>query len=384
VTVDLSTSGATSTANVHPREVARFHPQGERAVFTGDRGSAVTAMGLAFERFIQSRHTTGRRDVGGLISAGGSGGTALVTQAMRALPIGMPKLMVSSVASGDVRPYVGPSDICMMYSVTDVSGINRISEKVLANAAHALAGMIAHARSAAASTSKAAIGLTMFGVTTPCVQAVTRQLQDEYDCLVFHATGTGGQSMEKLVDSGLLSGVIDVTTTEVCDEIVGGVLSAGPERFDSIARMRVPYVGSCGALDMVNFWAFDTVPPKFQQRNLYKHNANVTLMRTTVDENKAIGEFIVNKLNRMEGPVRFVLPEGGVSALDAPGKPFWDPAADKALFAAIESGFKAGANRRLLRTPLHLNDPAFADLLVRLYGEIAGTAAGPMAQRARG
>jgi uncharacterized protein (UPF0261 family)/ABC-type branched-subunit amino acid transport system ATPase component len=384
VTVDLSTSGATSTANVHPREVARFHPQGERAVFTGDRGSAVTAMGLAFERFIQSRHTTGRRDVGGLISAGGSGGTALVTQAMRALPIGMPKLMVSSVASGDVRPYVGPSDICMMYSVTDVSGINRISEKVLANAAHALAGMIAHARSAAASTSKAAIGLTMFGVTTPCVQAVTRQLQDEYDCLVFHATGTGGQSMEKLVDSGLLSGVIDVTTTEVCDEIVGGVLSAGPERFDSIARMRVPYVGSCGALDMVNFWAFDTVPPKFQQRNLYKHNANVTLMRTTVDENKAIGEFIVNKLNRMEGPVRFVLPEVGVSALDAPGKPFWDPAADKALFAAIESGFKAGANRRLLRTPLHLNDPAFADLLVRLYGEIAGTTAGPMAQRARG
>jgi uncharacterized protein (UPF0261 family)/ABC-type branched-subunit amino acid transport system ATPase component len=383
VTVDLSTSGATSTANVHPREVARFHPQGERAVFTGDRGSAVTAMGLAFERFIQARHTTGRRDLGGLISAGGSGGTALATQAMRALPIGIPKLMVSSVASGDVRPYVGPSDICMMYSVTDVSGINRISEKVLANAAHALAGMIAHARSAASSTSKAAIGLTMFGVTTSCVQAVTKQLQDDYDCLVFHATGTGGQSMEKLVDSGLLSGVIDVTTTEVCDEIVGGVLSAGPERFDSIARMRVPYVGSCGALDMVNFWAFDTVPPKFQQRNLYKHNANVTLMRTTVDENKAIGEFIVNKLNRMEGPVRFVLPEGGVSALDAPGKAFWDPAADKALFTAIESGFKAGSNRRLVRTPLHLNDPAFAELLVKLYGEVAGSTAGPLAQRAR-
>src|SRR5262245_31175214 len=167
----------------------------------------------------------------------------------------------------------------MMYSVTDVSGINRISEKVLANAAHALAGMIAHARSTGSTATKSAIGLTMFGVTTACVQAVTNQLQDEYDCLVFHATGTGGQSMEKLVDSTLLSGVIDVTTTEVCDEIVGGVLSAGPERFDAMVRMKIPYVGSCGALDMVNFWAMDTVPGKFKERNLYRHNANVTLMR---------------------------------------------------------------------------------------------------------
>ncbi|HYS15244.1 MAG TPA: Tm-1-like ATP-binding domain-containing protein [Burkholderiaceae bacterium] len=381
VTVDLSTSGAASTANVHPREVARFHPQGERAVFTGDRGSAVTAMGLAFERFVQSRLLAGRRDLGGLISAGGSGGTALATQAMRGLPIGLPKVMVSSVASGDVRPYVGPSDICMMYSVTDVSGINRISEKVLANAAHALAGMITHAKSAS-STSKSAIGLTMFGVTTSCVQAVTKQLQDEYDCLVFHATGTGGQSMEKLVDSGLLSGVIDVTTTEVCDEIVGGVLSAGPERLDAMVRTRVPYVASCGALDMVNFWAMDTVPARFKDRNLYKHNPNVSLMRTTVEENKAIGAFIVAKLNRMEGPVRFVLPEGGVSALDAPGKVFWDPAADKALFATIEAGFKAGPNRKLIRTPLHINDPQFADLLVALYRDVAATP-GTNALRAR-
>jgi len=381
VTVDLSTSGAASTANVHPREVARFHPQGERAVFTGDRGSAVTAMGLAFERFVQSRLLAGRRDLGGLISAGGSGGTALATQAMRGLPIGLPKVMVSSVASGDVRPYVGPSDICMMYSVTDVSGINRISEKVLANAAHALAGMITHAKSAS-STSKSAIGLTMFGVTTSCVQAVTKQLQDEYDCLVFHATGTGGQSMEKLVDSGLLSGVIDVTTTEVCDEIVGGVLSAGPERLDAMVRTRVPYVASCGVLDMVNFWAMDTVPARFKDRNLYKHNPNVSLMRTTVEENKAIGAFIVAKLNRMEGPVRFVLPEGGVSALDAPGKVFWDPAADKALFATIEAGFKAGPNRKLIRTPLHINDPQFADLLVALYRDVAATP-GTNALRAR-
>jgi uncharacterized protein (UPF0261 family)/ABC-type branched-subunit amino acid transport system ATPase component len=368
VTVDLSTSGATWTTNVHPREVARHHPGGERAVFTGDRGTAVTAMAEAFAHFV-----LGRRDLGGLISAGGSGGTALATQAMRALPVGVPKLMVSTVASGDVRPYVGPSDICMMYSVTDVSGINRISEKVLANAAFALAGMIAHARGGA-SQSKPALGFTMFGVTTACVQAVTRQLQDEYDCLVFHATGTGGQSMEKLVDSGLLAGVLDISTTEVCDEIVGGVLSAGPQRFDSIIRRRVPYVASCGALDMVNFWAWDTVPAQFKGRNLVKHNPNVTLMRTTPDECRAIGEFIVAKLNRMDGPVRFVIPEGGVSALDAPGKPFWDPAADAALFKAIESNFRAGPQRKLVRSTLHVNDPAFAELLVKLFHELMAQA----------
>jgi uncharacterized protein (UPF0261 family) len=183
-------------------------------VFNGDRGRATEAMGLAFEIFLQSR-----RDLGGLISAGGSGGTSMATQGMRALPIGCPKVMVSTMASGDTRPYVGPSDICMMYSVTDVQGINSISEKVLANAAHALAGMIAHPRSPQAAA-KPTLGLTMFGVTTPCVQAVTRQLEDAYDCLVFHATGVGGQSMEKLADSGLLAGVIDVTTTEIADEIV--------------------------------------------------------------------------------------------------------------------------------------------------------------------
>src|SRR6266850_7706217 len=312
VTVDLSTSGKPSPAMIHPREVARHHPKGERAVFTGDRGTAVSEMAVAFEHFV-----VGRRDLGGLISAGGSGGTALATPAMRRLPIGLPKMMVSSVASGDVRPYVGPSDLCMMYSVTDVAGINRISERVLANAAHALAGMIAYARALTGdSSAKPAIGLTQFGVTTPCVQAVTRVLEERYDCLVFHATGTGGQSMEKLVDSGLLAGVIDVTTTEIADEIVGGVLSAGPGRLDAIARARVPYVGSCGALDIVNFWAMDTVPSQFRGRNLYRHNANVTLMRTTPEECARIGRFIADKLNRMEGPVRFLIPDGGVSLID--------------------------------------------------------------------
>ena len=369
VTVDLATSGAPSPASVPPREVARHHPDGERAVFTGDRGSAVTQMAIAFERFLLTR-----RDLGGLISAGGSGGTALATRAMRALPIGIPKVMVSTVASGDVKPYVGPSDICMMYSVTDVSGINSVSERVLSNAAHALAGMIAHAgRTATTTPTKPAIGLTMFGVTTPCVQGVTKQLEDRYDCLVFHATGTGGQSMEKLVESGLLAGVIDATTTEIADEIGGGVLSAGPGRLDAIIRSRVPYVGSCGALDMINFWAMDTVPPRHRDRNLHAHNPNVTLMRTTADECRRIGQFLVDKLNRMQGPVRFLIPQGGVSLLDAPGKPFWDPEADKALFDVLTAGFRAGTDRRLVALPHNINDQAFIDALVGNFNEIAGT-----------
>jgi uncharacterized protein (UPF0261 family)/ABC-type branched-subunit amino acid transport system ATPase component len=368
VTVDLATSGKPSSANVHPREVARHHPKGERAVFTGDRGSAVTGMAVALEEYIARR-----RDVGGIISAGGSGGTALATRAMRRLPIGIPKVMVSTVASGDVKPYVGPADICMMYSVTDVSGINRISEKVLANAAHALAGMIAFGSSRRPSSveSKPAIALTMFGLTTPCVQAVTKQLEERYDCLVFHATGTGGQAMEKLADSGLLAGVIDVTTTEIADEIVGGVLTAGPSRMDVFASQRIPYVGSLGAVDMVNFWAYETVPPRFAGRTLYRHNPNVTLMRTTPEEAQKIGRFIVEKLNRMQGPVRFLIPEGGLSGLDKPGGPFWAPDANKALFDVISSQFRTSGEKRLVKTPFHVNDPAFADALVAHFNEIA-------------
>jgi uncharacterized protein (UPF0261 family)/ABC-type branched-subunit amino acid transport system ATPase component len=365
VTVDLSTSGKPSPANVSAAEVARFHPSGARAVFTGDRGSAVVEMAIAFEHFIGTR-----RDLGGIISAGGSGGTALATQGMRRLAIGTPKVMVSTVASGDVKPYVGPADICMMYAVTDVSGINRISERVLSNAAHALAGMILHMRRGSQAVTKPAIGLTMFGVTTPCVQAVSKALEEHYDCLTFHATGTGGQSMEKLVDSGLLTAVIDVTTTEVADELVGGVFSAGSQRMESIIRARIPYVGSCGALDMVNFHAWDTVPERFRNRNLYKHNQNVTLMRTTPEENAAMGEWIAAKLNRMEGPVRFLIPEGGVSLIDAPDKAFWDPAADKALFAAIEAKFRATSNRRLVKLPHNINDPEFAQALVDQFREI--------------
>jgi uncharacterized protein (UPF0261 family)/ABC-type branched-subunit amino acid transport system ATPase component len=365
VTVDLATSGKPSPASVHPREVARHHPDGEGAVFSGDRGRAVSAMALAFEHFIGTR-----RDLGGIISAGGSGGTSLATPAMRALPIGVPKVMVSTMASGDTRPYVGPSDICMMYSVTDVQGINRISEKVLANAAHALAGMIAHPP-AVTPTTRPALGLTMFGVTTPCVQQVAKRLEAEYDCLVFHATGVGGQSMEKLADSGLLEGVIDVSTTEVADEIGGGVLSAGPTRLDVFARRALPYVGSCGALDMVNFGAWESVPEKFKSRRLYRHNPTVTLMRTTADECRAIGEFIANKLNAMRGPVRFLVPEGGVSAIDKPGAPFHDPDANRALFDALTLKFRAGGDKKLIRLPHHINDEAFADALVQAWAEVS-------------
>jgi uncharacterized protein (UPF0261 family) len=263
----------------------------------------------------------------------------------------------------------------MMYSVTDISGINRISERVLANAAHALAGMIAWSQTSgtrsARRETRPALGLTMFGVTTPCVQGVTKLLEDAYDCIVFHATGTGGQSMEKLVDSGLLAGVIDVTTTEVADLLLGGVFPAGEDRFDSIIRTRIPYVASCGALDMVNFGAIGTVPEHYRHRNLYQHSPQVTLMRTTPDENARIGRWIADKLNRCEGPVRFLIPEGGVSLYDQPGRPFYDPEADAALFKAIGETLRVTSNRRLIRLPYNINDPAFVAALVDNFREVS-------------
>jgi uncharacterized protein (UPF0261 family) len=257
----------------------------------------------------------------------------------------------------------------MMHAVTDVQGINRISEQVLGNAAHALAGMIAHPVTASAAT-RPALGLTMFGVTTPCVQQVTKLLGDTYDCLVFHATGVGGQSMEKLADSGLLEGVIDVSTTEIADEVVGGTLSAGATRLDVFARHALPWVGSLGALDMVNFGAWDTVPERFRNRRLYRHNPNVTLMRTTADECRAIGEFLVAKLNAMRGPVRLLIPEGGLSAIDGPGQPFHDPQADQALIDTLVRGVATSTQRRVLRLPHHINDEAFAQALVEAWAEV--------------
>ncbi|MBN9498726.1 MAG: Tm-1-like ATP-binding domain-containing protein [Alphaproteobacteria bacterium] len=366
LSVDLSTSGKESSADIKPEEIAAHHPHGISAVFTGDRGASVSAMTVAFERFVATRD-----DIGGMLSAGGSGGTALATPGMRALPVGVPKIMVSTVASGDVGRYVGPADIMMMYSVVDVQGLNRISERVLANAAHAMAGMASNAIEASAQT-KPTLGMTMFGVTTPCVQELQRLLSPDYDCLVFHATGTGGQSMEKLADSGLLEGVIDATTTEVCDHLFGGVFPCTDDRLGAFARTRIPYVGSCGALDMVNFGPLETVPAKYKGRNLYVHNPQVTLMRTTAEENAQMGEWIAERLNRCEGPVRFLIPEGGVSLIDAPGKPFHDPAADAALFDALARRFKSAGDRQLMRLPFAINDPEFAKALAETYLRIKG------------
>jgi uncharacterized protein (UPF0261 family) len=346
-------------------EVASHHPSGPDAVLKlDDRGSAVAAMGEAFARFVQTRD-----DIAGVLGIGGGGGTSIVTAGMRALPIGLPKVMVSTLASGDVGAYVDVSDIAMMYSVTDIAGLNRISRVVLTNAAYAVAGM---ARAVVPEVeSKPAIGLTMFGVTTTCVTQAAELLRADYDCLVFHATGTGGRAMEKLVDSALLVGVLDVTTTEVCDLLFDGVLSAGPDRLGSVARSGIPYVGSVGALDMVNFRGFDSVPEKYRARNLYRHNPQVTLMRTTAEENRQMGEWIAERLNRCRGPVRFLIPEKGVSAIDAPGQPFHDPQADAVLFDTLEAGLQQTEHRRLERLPFHINDPEFSAALVENFRAIA-------------
>ena len=346
-------------------EIAAHHPKGASAVFCGDRGAAVAAMTDAFERFVQTR-----RDIGGLLGIGGSGGTAMITRAMRALPIGLPKLIVSTMASGNVASYVGTCDLTMMYSVTDLAGLNRISRRVLANAANALAGMILHALPQE-DHKRSALGLTMFGVTTACVQQMVRLLSPRFDCLVFHATGMGGQSMEKLLDDGLIGGVIDITTTEVCDHLFGGVLACTDDRFGAVVRSKAPYVGSCGALDMVNFGAMETMPPHYRGRRLYPHNPQVTLMRTTIGENIQQARWIANRLNQCTGEVRFLLPLGGVSALDAPGQPFWDPEADAALFETLTGAFQQTDRRKLVRLPFHINDPNFAQAGVEQFLAIA-------------
>ena len=376
VLVDLSTSGRPSPADVPPHHIAAYFRGGPNAVFTGERGVAITAMAEAFEAWVRRQEP-----VGGLISAGGSGGSALVAPAMRALPIGVPKVLVSSVASGNVAPYVGPSDIMMLYSVTDVSGLNSVSRQVLANGAAAIVGMV-KVRAAASNerdraparrgSRKPVIGLTMFGVTTPCVQAVAAALEDDFECLVFHATGVGGQSMEKLVDSGALSGVIDITTTEVCDLLFGGIWPATEDRFGAIARTKVPYIGSCGALDMVNFGPLESVPERYRGRTLHVHNPIVTLMRTTPEENARMGRWIGERLNLKDGAVRFFLPEGGVSALDSPGRPFSDPSADEELFRALEATVRQTGSRRLIRMPEHINDPRFSAAIVAEFRRLFG------------
>ncbi|NNL72409.1 MAG: ABC transporter permease [Silicimonas sp.] len=366
--VDLSTSGGHSGAEIPAHQIAAFHPRGAAGVFTGDRGQSVAGMTQAFARWMARQS-----GVMGVLSAGGSGGTAIVSPAMRALPVGVPKIIVSTVASGEVSKYVGPSDITMMHSVADVQGLNAITEEVLANAANAMVGMVKARQAAPARQSaKPAIGLTMFGVTTPAIQQITKALKDDFDCLVFHATGIGGQAMEKLIDGGKVEGVIDLTTTEVCDMMMGGVFPATEDRFGAVIRRKMSYVGSVGALDMVNFGAPDTVPEKYRDRTFYQHNPQVTLMRTTAEESTRMGRWIGGRLNEMEAPVRFFLPEGGVSALDAPGQPFDDPAARHALFTALEDTVRQTSSRQLIRLPQNINDPEFAAAVVSAFREFHG------------
>jgi uncharacterized protein (UPF0261 family) len=356
-------------ADVSRAEVARA-AGADTAVLAagGDRGAAVTAMGAGAEAVIRDLHAAGRLD--GILALGGSGGSSIAARAMRALPVGVPKLLVSTVASGDTRPYVGAVDVTMMYSVVDIAGVNRVSARIMANAAGAIAGMVG--ATVPALDDKPLVGATMFGVTTPCVTTARARLEElGYEVLVFHATGAGGQSMEALARGGFLAGVLDATTTELADELVGGVLSAGPDRLEAAGAVRLPQVVSLGALDMVNFGPRETVPPEFEERNLYVHNPTVTLMRTTAEECGELGRTIGRKLSATRGATAVFVPLGGVSMIDVPGQPFHDPVADAALVA----GLKETLNPRV---ELHersedINDPAFATAMAdRLHELIRG------------
>jgi uncharacterized protein (UPF0261 family) len=323
----------------------------------GDRGAAIAAMAGAAAALARRLYDEGR--IHGVLSAGGSGNTAIATAAMQALPVGVPKVMVSTMAAGDTSDYVGGVDVTMMPSVTDVAGINSISARILANAAAAVAGMVL-APAPEVDVGRPVVTATMFGVTTPCVTRAREALEERgYEVLVFHATGTGGKAMEALVDGGLVQGVLDVTTTELCDDLVGGVLSAGPARLEAAGRAGVPQVVSLGALDMVNFGARDTVPPEFRDRNLYEHNPAVTLMRTTPEECAELGRRIAAKLSVASGPVSLFVPLLGVSMIDADGQPFHDPEADAALFEALREGLD-GSRVELIELDHHINDEEFA------------------------
>ena len=335
----------------------------------GDRGKAVALAAAGVARIAADLQRQGK--VSGVLSLGGSAGTTIGTAAMRALPLGIPKLMVSTLASGQVQQYVGTRDVMMMNSVVDISGLNRISRVVLDNAAAAMIGMAKARESGVRSqeSEKPIITATMFGVTTPCVESARKQLEAAgFEVLVFHATGTGGRTMEGLVRDGLVAGVLDITTTELADELAGGVLSAGPDRLTAAGLMKVPQVISVGALDMVNFGPPETVPTKYKERRFHQHNPTVTLMRTTPEEMDRLGKEIAEKASAARGPAAVMLPLRGVSAIDAEGKSFWWPEADAALFKSIRSWIAPGVE--LVELDLHINDPAFATACVKKLMEL--------------
>jgi uncharacterized protein (UPF0261 family) len=322
-----------------------------------DRGDAVTRAAAGAAALARSAHAAG--ELIGVLGLGGSAGTTIGTSAMKVLPLGVPKVMLSTLASGTVRQFVGDKDIFMLNAVVDILGLNRISREVLSQAARAMAGLVTFPRPAAAAGDRPLVAATMFGVTTPCVERARAVLESQgFEVLVFHATGNGGQAMESLISEGVIAGVLDLTTTELADEHVGGFLSAGPARLTAAAAAGVPQVVSTGAVDMVNFYAPSSVPEKFSGRQFYRHNANVTLMRTTAAENALIGADIARKLAKASGPVSVLLPARGVSAIDREGQPFDDPAARRALHEAIKSGLPGD---RVLELDLHINDPEFAE-----------------------
>ena len=346
---DISRQEVAEAAGANAQELAE----------SGDRGAAVEAMARGAAEIVKELYSQGRLDA--VLALGGSGGTAIATQAMRELPVGVPKLVVSTMASGDTRPYVGAVDITLMYSVVDIAGLNPISERILGNAAAAAAGM-ARSQGPQAEAEKPLVGATMFGVTTPSVTEARKRLEDlGYEVLVFHATGTGGQAMEALMRSGFITASLDITTTELADELVGGVLSAGPERLEAAGELGIPQVVSLGALDMVNFGPFETVPAKFRDRLLYKHNPTVTLMRTTPEECATLGRLVAEKLNRARGPVTVFVPLKGVSLIATEGQVFHDPVADEALFGALREHLDPEIDLREL--DLDINDPAFAEAM---------------------
>jgi uncharacterized protein (UPF0261 family) len=341
-------------------------------VRAGDRGRAVTAMGQGAAAVVLGLHAQGRLD--GVLALGGSGGSSIAARAMQALPVGVPKLLASTLASGDTRPYVGAVDITMMYTVVDISGINQISARILANAAGAIAGMIQSPAVIRPQGDRPLLAVSMFGVTTPCVTAAREWLEEHgFEVLVFHQTGTGGQSMEELVRAGFIRGVLDVTTTELADELVGGVMPAYPGRLEAAGAAGLPQAVSLGALDMVNFGPRATVPERFADRTFYIHNPTVTLMRTTADECAQLGLRLAEKLNAAAGATAVFVPLKGVSQIDAEGQPFHDPEADAALFRALRDGLADTVE--LHELDLHINDPAFAAAMAARLDELVRGAA---------
>jgi uncharacterized protein (UPF0261 family) len=369
VLVDAGVLSNSSPGDVTADEVAAAAGESRAALAAAhDRGPAVLAMTRGATEVVKRLYAEGRLD--GILGVGGSGGSSIVSAAMQALPVGVPKLIVSTMGSGDTRPYVGTSDIAMMYSVVDIAGINRFSERILTNAAAGIAGM---ATSAASFVSKLApkpmIGATMFGVTTPCVTKARELLEERgYEVLVFHATGAGGRSMEALMKAGFITGSLDITTTELVDELVGGVLSAGPDRLEMAGALGIPQVVSLGALDMANFGPRETVPAKFQDRNLYVHNATVTLMRSTGEECAELGRIIARKLNAATGPLTLFIPLGGFSMIDVPGAPFHDPAADAALIRELKAGLRPDVE--VVEMATDINDAAFATAMAERLDEL--------------